>query len=148
MRKYRTTILFALLTVLAIGFIWTNSCMSREASGAQSGFIMQILKPLMDPNGVISEEDFHHGIRKAAHFVEFATLGALVGGLFVTIRVKAERSFISMPVLIVLLVAVLDEYIQYFADRGSQVTDVMLDFAGGLTGLGVAVLLELWIKKN
>lgn len=148
MHNRRVTILFSLLVVLTVGLIWCHSCMSREVSGEQSGFIVQILKPLLDPNGTISEEDFHHGVRKVAHFAEFAVLGLLIGGLFSGLRTKSGDAYWSLPILIVLLVAVLDEYIQFFADRGSQVTDVILDFAGGLSGLSAAVLFSILIKKN
>ena len=55
-----------------------------------------------------------------------------------------------MPILVVLLVAVTDESIQNFTGRGSQVTDVMLDFFGAVAGVGFLWLLCGLIsrKKN
>ena len=137
-----------LLTALAIGFIWTNSCMTKEASSQQSGFWMRLLQPILNPNGRIPEADFHQTIRKAAHFAEFALLGCLVGSLFAAVAARFGKRFWSLPVLIVLLVAVLDEYIQFFSDRGSAVTDVILDFAGGLTGIALAALMTMLILKK
>lgn len=147
MPNRRKVALFVILILLLIGFIWGNSLLSKEASGEQSGFWMRLLQPLLNPNGRIPEDAFHQSVRKAAHFAEFAVLGLLVGGLFATIGLLRGKRFWSLPVLMVLLVAVLDEYIQYFSDRGSAVTDVILDFSGGLTGLGIAALLAFWINR-
>ena len=136
----RKLILFAILTALMIAFIWGNSCFSREESGAQSGRISAFLQSILDPAGKIPEERFHHFVRKAAHFTEFAVLGILVAGLFRQIGLRTGDNLRSLPVLTVLLVAVLDEYIQHFTGRGSAVTDVILDFSGGLFGLATALL--------
>ena len=137
----------AVLTVLIIAFIWNNSCMSGEESGAQSGAVTRFLLSIFDPNGRIPEVRFHHFVRKTAHFVEFAVLGVLVGGLFQMIHLQSGHTFCSLPVLLVLLVAVLDEYLQFFTGRGSAVADVMLDFFGGLTGLSL-VAISMVIKKK
>ena len=148
MRNHRGMILLTVLTVLIIAFIWNNSCKSGEESGAQSSAVTRFLQAILDPGGKIPEPTFHHFVRKTAHFVEFALLGILIGGLFRTINVQTGRVFFSLPVLVVLLVAVLDEYIQNFTGRGSAVTDVMLDFSGGLTGLGLTLLTAFLKKKK
>lgn len=146
--NHKGVVLLAVLTVLIIAFIWNNSCMSGEESGAQSGAVTKFLQAILDPKGNIPEASFHHFVRKTAHFVEFAALGALIGGLFRTIWLQTGRTFFSLPVLTVLLVAVLDEYIQFFTGRGSAVTDVILDFSGGLTGLALAAISVLQKKKS
>ena len=145
--KAKGVVLFAILTALVIAFIWSNSCKSGEVSGAQSGAVTRFLQAILDPNGSIPEEIFHHFVRKTAHFVEFALLGAMVSGLFIGIHLQTGRRYVSLPVLMVLLVAVLDEYIQSFTGRGSAVKDVMLDFSGGLTGW-IAVALPAFLKKR
>ena len=149
MNKYnkKSIVLFSVWILLIIAFIWANSCMSRELSGAQSGRITRFLQSILDPKGNIAQERFHYFVRKTAHFTEFAVLGLLTGGLFRVIHRQTGRVFFSLPVLLVLLVAVLDEYIQYFADRGSAVTDVILDFSGGLFGLSL-VLLIIYLRKK
>lgn len=146
-RDSKAIILLTALTVLMIACIWGNSCLSGETSGAQSGAVTRFLQSILDPNGNIPEESFHHFVRKTAHFTEFAVLGLLVGSLFRMIGLQIGRAFFSLPVLTVLLVAVMDEYIQFFSGRGSAVTDVVLDFSGGLTGLGI-VLLVAFLKKK
>ena len=148
LRRHWLLSLLALLTVLTIGFIWANSCLSKEASSEHSGFWMRLLEPILNPNGRFAQSDFHQAIRKVAHFAEFAMLGVLVGGLFAVVAARTGKRFRSLSILIVLLVAVLDEYIQFFSDRGSAVTDVILDFAGGLTGIGAAALLVMLILKK
>lgn len=147
-RRHWAIALLALLAALTVLFIWSNSCLSREASGAQSGRITALLLRILDPKGKLEVDAFHHFVRKAAHFAEFTLLGVLIGGLFQTIYLQREKPLYALPVLCVLLVAVLDEYIQFFTGRGSAVTDVMLDFAGGLVGLGLAALAVFLLKKK
>ena len=147
LRQHWLLTLLALLTVLTIGFIWSNSCMSKEASSEHSGFWMKLLEPILNPSGRFEESDFHWAIRKAAHFAEFALLGLWIGGMFAAVTARVGRRFWTLPVLIVLMVAVLDEYIQFFSERGSAVPDVVLDFAGGLTGLALAALVTMLILK-
>ena len=45
---------------------------------------------------------------------------------------------------LVLLCAVLDEYFQSFVFRTSSVSDVVLDFCGGLIGVGVLLGVNLF----
>ena len=146
--KYRRIIAFALLTLMIVAFIWSNSCKSGAESGAQSGRVTRFLQSILDPDGKIPEESFHHFVRKAAHFTEFATLGLALCGLFRAIfRVNGSAHF-AMPVLLALMVAVADEYIQLFTGRGSAVADVVLDFSGALFGLATGLLAILLFQKR
>ncbi len=146
--KYRRIIAFALLTLMIAAFIWSNSCKSGAESGAQSGRVTRFLQSILDPDGKIPEENFHHFVRKAAHFTEFAALGLCLCGLFRAIfRVNGSAHF-AMPVLLALMVAVADEYIQLFADRGSAVADVVLDFSGALFGLTTGLLAIFLFQKR
>ena len=148
LRNRRAIVLLSILTGLMIAFIWGNSCLSREASGAQSGRLTAFLMGILDPNGCIPVEKFHHFVRKMAHFTEFALLGGLIGSQFWHIGRLTGQQLRSLPVLLVLLVAVTDEYIQYFTGRGSAVTDVVLDFSGALFGLGLVALVSVLRKKK
>lgn len=140
MHNKRTMTLLFLLSLLITAFIWHNSFQPRDVSSAHSGLIMQMLRPLLDPQGRIPEEIFHKWVRKAAHFIEFAALGLSVGGWCACLGETHRRRYCALPVLIVLSVAVLDEYIQFFSDRGSMATDVILDFLGAMTGLALVTL--------
>ncbi|MBR6772787.1 MAG: VanZ family protein [Clostridia bacterium] len=138
MKKYLPVIFFAVLTVLILSFIFGMSLQSREESGNASSGIVAFLKPIFDPNNRIPQDKFHHAVRKLAHFTEFCALGICVLGLTRSVgKLKGERYFV-LPVFCVLLSAVADEFIQYFSGRGSMVTDVVLDFCGGLSGIAIA----------
>ena len=75
--------------------------------------------------------NFSFLIRKAAHFSEYALLGA---ELFV-MRLLLERSSNTAVPLAVLCTAVIDETIQIYSDRTSSTVDVIIDFFGGLAGI-------------
>lgn len=138
------TILFALLSVFAACFIFSQSLLSGEESGGLSSKVMAFLRPVLDPNGAIPEEVLHLMIRKAAHFTEFAVLGLCVGGFTVNLGLLRHRRYVALPMLLTLCVAVCDEFLQYFTGRGSMVTDVVLDYAGALSALGLIGLSRSW----
>lgn len=137
----RKTLIFALISLLIIGFIWGNSLVSMERSGEQSSVIAETLQPVVDPNEQVEGPKFHDFIRKAAHVIEFFALGMSLAGFALSLGEYLKQRFVLMPVLAVLFVAVTDEYIQYFTKRGSHIKDVVLDFAGGVVGLGLIWLI-------
>ena len=140
--------IFLGLAVLLVVFIWGNSLLSKEASSGASGSISAWLKRILDPSDRIPKEDFHIAIRKMAHFAEFTVLGLCCGGLFLCYGRETGKQYYALPILLVLLVAVLDEWIQIFSDRGSRVNDILLDFAGAATGLLVMFVISRLRKKR
>jgi len=139
--------IFAALSLLTAAFIWGNSMKSIPESAAQSSQVAGTVRPVLDPQEKLEKPVFHDLIRKMAHVIEFLALGLLVGGFAVCLGLEQKKRLISLPVLIVLIVAVTDEWIQYFTDRGSRVTDVVLDFAGAVAGLLLAALTYIIIQK-
>ena len=139
--------LFTALSVLVICFIWGNSARTVAQSTAQSDAVANVLKPGTDPTKSLEDFYFHAYLRKAAHILEFVALGLCVGGATLCLGRLKGKQLISLPLLVVLAVAVLDEYIQYFFDRGSLVTDVVLDFGSAFAGLALTVLWSLLWKK-
>jgi len=139
--------IFAALSLLTAAFIWGNSMKSIPESAAQSSQVAETVRPVLDPQEKLEKPVFHDLIRKMAHVIEFLALGLLVGGFAVCLGLEQKKRLISLPVLIVLIVAVTDEWIQYFTDRGSRVTDVVLDFAGAVAGLLLAALTYIIIQK-
>ena len=137
------TVLFGILSLCAACFIFSQSLLSGEESGGLSAKVMAFLRPLLDPNGIIPEDVFHFVVRKAAHFTEFAILGICVGGFTVNLGLLRHRRYVALPLLLTLCVAVCDEFLQYFTGRGSMVTDVVLDYAGSLSALGLIGLSRL-----
>lgn len=147
MKKLGPVIVFALLILLTVSFIWGNSLKTVEQSSVQSTSVAELLRPVLDPHEKLEKSAFHNLVRKLAHVIEFFVLGLFVIGFSVSLGMYLKKSFVSMPILTVLFVAVGDEYIQHFTGRGSLVTDVVLDFAGSLAGMGAAVLL-LWAFRR
>ena len=140
--------IFAILSLLLICFIFSNSAQPREESAAQSMSIVRILKPILDPYGRISEDVFHNYVRKAAHFTEFAALGFSVMGLSDCLPWKRKKQRLAMPLLISLLVAMTDEVIQIFSPlRGPGVKDVLLDFCGAAFGVACMAALLMVARK-
>ena len=84
------------------------------------------------------QKNLSYFVRKAAHFTEYFMLAVLLFLMFRTFNVSLWNQGIY-SLFVVLLCAVLDEYFQSFVFRTSSVSDVVLDFCGGL--FGVAVLL-------
>ena len=134
--RQRQILIFAVLSVLVSGFIFRNSLPSIEESREQSGILVAFLRRILDPDGMWPEAVFHHWIRKLAHLTEFGLLGFCLGGLTDGLKPRFWRGvYAFVPLFCVLAVAVADEFIQSFTGRGSMVSDVVLDFGGGVLGL-------------
>ena len=117
------------LLVLILAFIWGNSLMPGEISGAISDWVKGLLSFLF-PEGP-EEDSGGFLIRKLAHFTEFAALGATLGWLHGMLKKGRLRPFMWG-----VLAASVDETIQRFVpDRGPSVWDVCLDSCGVLTGI-------------
>ena len=139
--------IFVALSLLTVAFIWGNSLKSIHESAAQSSQVAESVRPVLDPQEKMEKMAFHDLVRKFAHVVEFLALGLFVGGFAICLGLELKKRFVSLPMLIALLVAVGDEFIQHFTKRGSLVTDVALDFAGALAGLLLAAILYKIIQK-
>ena len=86
-------------------------------------------------------------IRKLAHFAEYA-----IYGFFLSATIKAYcgglKSEVFKVLFLLLSVPVIDEWIQYFpAGRSAQVSDVILDFSGGVFGLICLVVLVYIVSR-
>ena len=137
--------LAGVLVVLNLAFIWGNSLMTGTDSGNLSGGIMAWLNEFLglDQAGM---EILHHLIRKAAHFTEFACLGALLGW---RCSMDAQKHPIAFPALLGMAAGLVDETIQLFTpDRGPSLTDVWIDASGALTGIMVLILGHHLIKRK
>jgi len=120
-------------------FAWGNSCCSIPESRAQSRGVMEVITPFLEVfvgKGNVT----NHMVRKLAHFTEFSLLGGELYLFLMALR-RNKKMAVAASLTIGLCAAATDEIIQIFFDRGSQVKDVVLDFAGVCTGVAVAYLM-------
>lgn len=118
-----------LLLVLNLLFIWGNSLLPGEISGALSDAVKDFLLGLLPdrPEGGVGGGVF----RKLAHFTEFTLLGACLAWLHGMVSKKAAYALAWGAAA-----ACMDETIQRFVpDRGPSLKDVGIDTAGVLTGI-------------
>ena len=136
----------ALLSIAWIIVIFSFSLQSGEESGKLSGGIVAWFVGLFFPEDFAHIELVHFLVRKAAHFTEYCILGIL---LSLTVREAKWNRPLLKPWVMGTLVACCDETIQLFSDgRAGQVTDVMLDSSGVITGCVILTLGLLVIKRR
>ena len=135
--------LFLVLTLLVSGFIFHNSLQSPDESNARSDKITGVAESIIDfILGADNEIDVNYIVRKTAHFLEFFVLGVCCAGLCMVIQFYYGKDWMPYSFFSVLLVAVMDEYIQSFTGRTSSVSDVWIDLAGALCGIFAAIVLR------
>lgn len=125
--------------LLLLAFIWGNSTLSGEESGAISGGLLDWLA-----EHFASLKDMPERVlRKLGHLSEFAALGIFLGLYF---RNQQSYHRITMPLLIGFMAANIDELIQVFSPkRGPSVVDVWIDVGGLCIGLlALWILLGIW----
>jgi VanZ family protein len=142
-QKDKTVIVLLVLIAAALVFIWGNSLESKEISSEKSALLLKTITFLMEPifgKGNITD----HLIRKLAHFMEFGLLGALLS-LYATMRGRTKVQSVLNCMFFCLAAAVADEAIQLISARGSQVADVLLDFAGAALGILIVIFWK-WLR--
>lgn len=126
------------LLALNLAFIWGNSLLPGEVSGALSKWVHTLIQAIFPGSGEIGAG--HGLLRKLAHFSEFCALGALLSWLFAMLR-KKKWAFTIPSAVCGCLAACADETIQRFVpDRGPSIKDVGIDSAGVLLGIGLLYL--------
>lgn len=162
-RKKRKGIVFLLLSVLWMTVIFMFSAQTGEVSDKQSGFLTDLvckLIPFELSDSGINTLTFI--IRKAAHFTEYAVLGALYFETVHSFRAykKKERNYrngrraawktVLFTTALCMLYAMSDEFHQSFtAGRSPAVRDVIIDTCGGFAGsMLVLLMVNIAAKKN
>lgn len=138
--KARLQICITLL-VINLVFIWGNSMLPGEISGAFSDWVKSMVAPLL---GWDQEGSGGGGLlRKIAHFTEFTCLGVCLRwfwGMLTANRRKAFTNALGCAVI----AACIDETIQLFVPlRGPGIKDVCIDSAGALTGILTLTVIHL-----
>lgn len=131
MTKRKGKFLLAGVICLVLCFIWGNSMLSGEESGAVSGGLLSWVTETFPFMNWLPE----YLLRKFGHFSEFGLLGFLLCWFFLLQGQRGIHRF-SMPLLFGMTAALTDETIQSFSPgRSPQVTDVWIDTAGAFTGI-------------
>lgn len=154
MKKSVLLICILILTVgwmlLIFGFSSQTGTESGSLSALLSEPITKLLIRFADDSSTEAESALFSrvdiGVRKIAHFTEYAILGGLLVLLF---RIRRVR-LIWLPWLIGTLYAVTDEWHQSFSPgRSCDPKDVLIDACGVLIGVLISfTLLQRWRKKH
>ena len=154
MKKSVLLICILILTVgwmlLIFGFSSQTGAESGSLSALLSEPITKLLIRFADDSSTEAESALFSrvdiGVRKTAHFMEYAILGGLLVLLF---RIRRVR-LIWLPWLIGTLYAVTDEWHQSFSPgRSCDPKDVLIDACGVLIGVLISfTLLQRWRKKH
>ena len=134
------------LLALNLCFIWGNSLLPGELSGALSDLVKATLEWLL-PGG---EEQSPGGglLRKLAHFTEFACLGVLLFWLMGMLQRKPWELLV-WPFSAGIAVAAVDETIQCFVPlRGPALKDVGIDTLGVIAGILIISLIYHFKRKR
>lgn len=130
------------LLICNLIFIWGNSLLPGEVSGAFSDWVKSILARIF----ASGEDDASGGglLRKLAHFTEFTALGMCLAWLHGMLEKGKLRPFFWGA-----LAASVDETIQRFVpDRGPSFKDVCIDSAGVLTGIILLWMGHDYLKRK
>ena len=111
-KRYWLAIIFALI----VCFIWGNSVLSSQLSSRLSMAFGEFFASIFgEGDGVTTVGGL--SVRKMAHFVEFAALGVVAALLF-KLFLKSKGIYAPGLALCGLFVALMDETIQIFSNRG------------------------------
>ena len=129
------------LLICNLVFIWGNSLLPGEISGALSNWLKGIISALLGSSG---EGGGGGLLRKIAHFTEFACLG-----MCLTWRMGMLGKTPFRAVLLGVSAACVDETIQRFVpDRGPSIFDVGIDTCGVLTGMTLLLIGHYFVKRK
>ena len=130
-------IILSLLIILTLAFIFGNSLKDRATSAATSAHFERFVEPILlalPYQQLHTKEALSITVRKLAHYSEFFLLGAEMMALSILLRSLCSVRKRLLLVL-ALLIAGMDEMLQFVSRRAPQVQDVLLDAFGALCGI-------------
>ena len=134
--------LCSVLLMANLAFIWGNSLLPGEISGAFSDWVGNLLAMLFPYEGPVQESSGL--LRKIAHFTEFACLGMLLAWLFGMLEMKK-----CWPFVCGIGAAAADETIQRFVPlRGPSIKDVGIDSCGVAAGMILLYLGHSYLQRR
>lgn len=148
MKFKKITALLAVAAVMILIFFFSSQ--NADSSSKTSGFFAEfIAKAFCGVDTLYTGEkewvinSLQSVIRNIAHFMIYLVLGFLLANCM---RLYKRRYFIAP--IICLVYAVSDEFHQYFVSgRSCEFSDMMLDFAGGIAGTLILIMLTKLIRR-
>lgn len=124
---------------LIVFFIWDNSLQNGGTSDGFSLIFAKWIAPIANKLGFYGNIwALNRIIRKLAHLTEFTILGGI---LYVVLRRYIEYGTVVKTIVVGIVIASLDEFIQLFSlGRSSQLSDVLIDTVGIIIGISVVKL--------
>lgn len=138
-------IIFLILILLCISFIFYNSSLSQTSSKSISLKVTERVNKTTASIGLKPAND--NTVRKIAHFIEYFILGFFTFGFSASIRKRGIINAVFCSV-VSLIVALTDETIQVFSNRGSDVMDVWLDSISACIAVFTFYFVLLMITKR
>lgn len=123
-------------------FIFCNSMIPLFQSLRESGKVVSLLQSVLDTFHIpLTVSSLF--VRKAAHVVEYLILGVLLTYAFARGAHALNGERIYRVLFLGLLIPVVDETVQLFANgRSSQVSDILLDFGSVIVGVVLVGLMR------
>ena len=129
--------------VTIFGFSNQNAETSSGLSRKVTNFVVEIItsiKNMPEPEKENVVDRVESIVRKIAHYSIYTLVGILLMSLMNTYKIK-ELDRIAVSLIIGVIYASTDEIHQVFVlGRGPQITDVILDSMGVLTGIFIVML--------
>ena len=127
--------IYKIIPVLIMIFIFVQSAFPADLSSRESGLIVSLVRHFWDAD----PETITFTVRKCAHFIEYLALG---WSLLLPVTNRFGRPGGLYAWIFGSLYAVTDEIHQIFVEgRSCEFSDMLLDSAGVLTGLLIALAL-------
>lgn len=145
MEKKRYVYLTLALIITAITF--TNSLLPASVSSEQSGFFHRIIENILLFFKISTENiNLSYLIRKGAHFTQFFLLGFFYFMFFYLSNKESYEPYL-LTLNYGLLIAMTDEFIQYFIPgRAMLIEDVFIDLFGVITVLLIILIITILNK--
>ncbi len=130
----RFRIIIFTLTLCMIAFAFIHSSMPANISAEESDNVMSFLQKIL-LFFRLNAELTDYIVRKSAHFAEFTAIGMLLMSCAYSLNRIKPYKYYSQILFSGLAAAVIDETIQLnVIGRSGQISDVLLDFSGVVTG--------------
>lgn len=134
-KNKRSKILWTCLAAFWVLLIWANSLTPGQGSSKLSDAVVKMVESVFSAIGIRLEIPALF-IRKMAHFIEYLVLGILAYNAMGRYEHTTLKRQCIYSCIFVILIAIIDESIQYFVPgRAAHMLDVLLDTVGGATGI-------------